>query len=513
MCVFKNLFLACLCFVILCTSLVDAQEISIPEVPTVTEVISEPIMEAEQTSEVPTEGDSSEVLTPRVPIDELDNLPVAEGDVSNTDALTASSSKMGTSTLDTGAWSDPATLFPTYVTGGDVVSEVNTKPEAIAAVVIVPLELIDEDMYFAATEAVSFTLKSEDPFLLDIVPTDEPSFVDVMLTSTTEFVEDVVSSIGEVVVSVGDAVEAVTDTVLSWFTNEEESTSDISEVETIEPDSPSVETTEGTPVVSGDSVESLQVPTSQTEQETLAEESLSGESHDTETTSVVVDAHGESPIITATESVSSPMATTDVLSSATVTAPVVVSPFASTTYIYIAGTRIPGVVTVLNDHEVSITLAHEYILPGVHAVEVYVFVGNTWYHWQGDVTFAGDMLYGQHISDTIMGYILRHDEKQDIWFRIREDEHTSYLYGASTQATGSTTIFTFFNNTIFWLSDDGQGIIGFDMLARTMFSNTLQSDSAVLMLHGIKYNVRVTSTVFVFEEHIDEISYDDVISF
>lgn len=335
-----------------------------------------------------------------------------------------------------------------------------------------PLTFVSEKTEFSFTEQISFTFSPEEPFIIEgVVEETTPSFTGTIVDAVTEVTNQVVEGISNFVDAIGDFFGSDTDEV-------EESTE--------------VETTDAAPVA---------VPALDTQEESQEI------SENVDVPNIEIEPVSETQDATSTEVeeiVTEPILQDD---------DVVVKP-EPTEVITIDGNPVVAQVEVLNDRELRVSFIEPSLLPGAHHVRINVLVGVKYYEWEGNIVVAGDILREEMLTDMYRVYVMQTDVGASLWFLDMSVPVYEYRLLAEIGTFGTATPITYFDNTIFWISNNNEALNGYDILARTTSSQALERNNETpLKLDDQSYLFAVEETTLTFTPEAEKTLYADESTF
>ncbi len=312
--------------------------------------------------------------------------------------------------------------------------------------------ILTADTYgpFALIEQPVFVLHAEQPFLKireDIDgDTNEGSVIEDMLTTVDNVVDAVVEMVGEVIEIVVDATTAAATFVVDTVTQSEEP-AEVREV-------PEVREENGE-VPSIRAGESTEVTTTSTEEIAVAT--------DTETES---------------------------LDTFPVEVAVPDAPY--TVRVLVDGQLCTHTSNLQSETTLEVTVAPPCMTPGTHQAHIEVEASDTIYVWEGEFVWGGEVIATQTLDTTrALALIVSPLSGAGLW--LREIVNGDTLYTFLEVRTGALALppIGMEGETILWVADAQNALIGFDLLSRTTFSQSLENRrvDTEIPLHEAWYTV------------------------
>ncbi len=462
---------------------VESENVSLEEV----EPEDVPLEEVESVAESELPEPASPVIeTPRTdesPISPTETVPVTDTPpvvISDVDAITNDS---------------PISSEENQEVGEPVVSEELTPPPVVqvsSSTLIRTSERVD----FSPNEPIVFTFTATQPFTLD--PADVPatmeedSFTDNVIevfTSVTDTVVDSLSSIAGVI------EDSVTDTFNFIMGDTEEYIAPEVQEDVSEQSSPEEEITSAQ---EGSHEGSQEEPEEEVQQ-------VSPTSLEMEHTDPVLETEVTTVSVPEVHEVAVTQSDTSIVDEETYT-PIEIAT-TSTTTIAESIVRIDGVPTavdvyVVSEKELVVTCANPAITPGQHHVSMQIIVGDSIFHWEGDITW-----YGTVVRETVLGDMYRAYMTEDstnhlsLLFLDMSKPGYEYTLLADDGTFSSTSPISFIDTSVTWLSYNNSILNGYDILARTMSSQLIEPSSAtVVTFDSQPYEVVIDELRLTFSE-------------
>lgn len=313
--------------------------------------------------------------------------------------------------------------------------------------------ILEADTYgpFALVEQPVFVLHAEQPFLKireDIDgDTNEGGVIEDMLTTVDNVVDAVVEMVGEVIEVVVDATTAAATFVVDAVTQSEDPT------------------------------EVLEVP------EVPAEDGEASSINDDESIEVTTTPAEEIAVSTDTE-----------IETETVGTPeeVVVPDAPYTVRVLVDGQLCTHTSNLQSETALEVIITPSCMEPGTHQAHIEVEADDTIYVWEGEFVWGGEVVATQPLSTTlVLSLIVSSESGPALWLRESLGNDVLYTFLEARTSAVALPPVGMEGETILWVADAQNALIGFDLLSRTTFSQSLEKrrTDTEIPIHEMWYTV------------------------
>lgn len=154
-----------------------------------------------------------------------------------------------------------------------------------------------------------------------------------------------------------------------------------------------------------------------------------------------------------------------------------------------------------NETTLEITIATSCMTPGTHQAHIEVEAEDTIYVWEGEFVWGGEVVAVRTLSTAhALTLIVSPEGSAALWLRESVGSDTLYTFLEARSNTASLPPIGMEGETILWVADAQNTLIGFDMLSRTTFSQSLEKRRAdtEISLHETWYTVQADAHTVTF---------------
>lgn len=411
----------------------------------------------------------------------------------------------------------------------------------------VALTLVSEKVSFTMSEGIELTLEAPEPFPIETGTENEKTFIDTILTATGNAIEAVTDTIVDTVTSVVDAVQGLfssdvetlhEETIPEPFENksddeaEENAVSPAEEVSPQESEDGAAPNEEGSIPVSRllipyafaeetdiEKVPVSEIPTEEVEssspyeEETITQEEVEEEEDIPTTTST------EEHVVNHDQSQEAGLVQTSVVPVSTTTA---TSTEEVVGIAWSGDVSIDATYTFVSDRSFVLTLIPHQLSPGVHTIHVRVPIGGSLYAWTGTIIWGGEEVREIVVNPEVSLFVVGTDMDpaddetaffSTLWVRMKEETAYAYKMIAEHGTFSTTTSASIIDDTILVQSSDIKSILAYSLLGNTMSAYTVLGQHEPLLIHESPYRVELHDTEIEVEPYVLDSKGDTLYAF
>jgi hypothetical protein len=461
-------------------------------------IISGILLSTQQYSKAQELGDSETVATE---VSEQDVVIVSDSSESESgfidekkpENLPVDSDGSGTVVVDNTA-SDTEVISQEASSGISISKDVTKSPvqNPLSDVTAEPLKLTSEKVRFTLTEQIHFTFTPEQPFILDKIKDDAIQDTGGTFTDTVVRVAEYISNqLTQGISHVVDIVSNQFADTISFFTNNQENTENESNAIILTPESTTLGSSQLESIESETQNDSnaLNIIEDLTQIPSATTVSTTGDSIKEPETRTSHDVHEETQIAT-------------------------VTPVMKENRIAIDDVPVIAEIHVQNEQEVQVEFVAIPVTPGSHRIDINIFVGRTLYHWEGEILIEGVINREISLNNMYRVYVIQSLAGETLWLLDTSVPGYEYTLLATVGMFPTTTPVTYMNNSVFWLSNNGEVLSEYNILGRTMSSQALEENNETpLTRDGQTYDFSVSDDTFTFAEPVVDLLYEPATSF